>query len=59
MPDADVATSEGIFVFTSSAPSVSVGDSVKVSGTVQEFRPGGSDGLTNLTTTEIRGARLS
>ena len=54
-PDADVATSEGIFVFTSSAPSVSVGDSVKVSGTVQEFRPGGSDGVTNLTLTEISG----
>jgi len=54
-PDADVATSEGIFVFTSSAPSVAVGDSVKVTGSVQEFRPGGSDGLANLTTTEISG----
>ena len=53
VPDANDATSEGIFVFTSSAPTVSVGDSVKVSGTVSEFRPGGSDGLTNLTTTEI------
>ncbi|MEJ1961515.1 MAG: endonuclease/exonuclease/phosphatase family protein [Gammaproteobacteria bacterium] len=52
-PDADVATSEGIFVFTSGAPTVSVGDSIRVNGTVSEFRPGGSDGLTNLTTTEI------
>jgi predicted extracellular nuclease len=52
-PDANDATSEGIFVFTSSAPSVSVGDSVQVSGSVSEFRPGGSDGLANLTTTEI------
>ena len=52
-PDADVATSEGIFIFTNSAPTVAVGDSVQVSGTVQEFRAGGSDGLTNLTTTEI------
>jgi uncharacterized protein len=52
-PDADSATSEGIFVFTSSAPSsVSVGDAVKVNGRVQEFRPGGSSSA-NLTTTEL------
>jgi uncharacterized protein len=36
-PDADPATSEGIVVFTSSAPTVSVGDDVRVSGTVEEF----------------------
>lgn len=52
-PDANPATSEGIFVFTSSAPTVAVGDQVLVSGTVSEFRPGGSDGVNNLTTTEI------
>ena len=52
-PDSNPATSEGIFVFTSSAPSVSVGDLVKVSGTVTEFRPGGTGGANNLTTTEI------
>ena len=52
-PDADDATSEGIFVFTSSAPTVAVGDSVRVSGTVREFRPGGSGGTENLTLTEI------
>jgi uncharacterized protein len=50
--DANVATSEAIFVFTSSAPTVSVGDAVQVVGTVGEFRPGGS-GSTNLTTTQL------
>ncbi|GAA4924560.1 endonuclease/exonuclease/phosphatase family protein [Streptomyces coeruleoprunus] len=39
--DGDPATSEGIFVFTSSNPTVSVGDAVKVSGTVTEYVPGG------------------
>lgn len=51
--DADVATSEGILVYTGSAPSVAVGDSVTVSGAVSEFRPGGSGGTDNLTITEI------
>ncbi|MEU0585101.1 endonuclease/exonuclease/phosphatase family protein [Streptomyces sp. NPDC006132] len=42
-PDADPATSEGVFVFTSSTPKgVAVGDSVKVSGTVSEYVPGGT-----------------
>ncbi|WP_405944871.1 endonuclease/exonuclease/phosphatase family protein [Streptomyces sp. NBC_01020] len=41
-PDADPATSEGVFVFTSSAPTVAVGDSVTVSGTVDEYIPGGA-----------------
>jgi predicted extracellular nuclease len=49
--DASEATSEGIFVFTTR--SVAVGDSVLVSGRAVEFRPGGSGGTTNLTTTEI------
>jgi predicted extracellular nuclease len=52
-PDDDPATSEGLFVFTGSAPTVAVGDSVTVEGTVAEFRPGGSGGTTNLTTTEL------
>ena len=52
-PDNNDATSEGIFVFTSSAPTVSVGNSILVSGTVSEFRPGGSSGTNNLTTTQI------
>jgi predicted extracellular nuclease len=52
-PDPDDATSEGIFVFTSSAPSsVNVGDAVRVDGAVAEFRPGGATS-TNLTSTEI------
>jgi predicted extracellular nuclease len=52
--DTDEATSEAIFVFTSSPPTVQVGDGLKVSGTVSEFRPGGA-ASTNLTTTEITG----
>jgi len=35
-PDADNATSEGIFVFTGSAPTVNIGDAVLVSGVVRE-----------------------
>ena len=54
-PDSNTATSEGIFVFTSSAPAVAVGDSVRVQGTVQEFRPGGATNG-NLTTTELSGS---
>jgi len=50
--DADPATSEGLFVFTSSTPVVEVGDAIEVSGLVTEFRPGGSSS-TNLTQTEI------
>jgi uncharacterized protein len=59
-PDGDVATSEGIFVFTSSPPGVAVGAAVAVSGRVQEFRPGcfpscppTSSAFANLTTTEL------
>ncbi|QOV39150.1 endonuclease/exonuclease/phosphatase family protein [Streptomyces ferrugineus] len=49
-PDADPATSEGVFVFTGSAPTVAVGDSVLVSGTVSEYVPGGaSSGNQSLT----------
>ncbi|WP_435187114.1 endonuclease/exonuclease/phosphatase family protein [Streptomyces sp. bgisy126] len=40
-PDADPATSEGLFVFTSSVPTVAVGDAVSVNGTVTEYVPGG------------------
>lgn len=42
-PDAEVDgspnTSEGIFVFTSSAPTVTLGNGVQVTGTVSEFIP--------------------
>lgn len=49
-PDDNPATSEGVFVFTSSAPKVAVGDSVTVTGTVSEFVPGGtSSGNQSLT----------
>jgi hypothetical protein len=56
-PDNDPATSEGLFVFTSSAPSVAVGDSVLVSGKVSDFYPlaSGENVATtsNLSVTEI------
>ena len=55
-PDANGATSEGIFVFTSS-PSVAVGDSVLVSGTVNDFYPLNTGetvaSTSNLSVTEI------
>ncbi|MGH2921701.1 MAG: Ig-like domain-containing protein, partial [Gaiellaceae bacterium] len=58
-PDADVRSSEGIFVFAG-ASSPAVGTAVMVSGRVQEFRPGcfpscapTASGFANLTTTEI------
>jgi len=48
-PDEDPATSEGVFVYTRNQPRKA--DLVRVSGTVAEYRPGGS--LANLTTTEL------
>jgi uncharacterized protein len=57
-PDADPSTSEGLLVFTSSAPTVNVGDSVSVSGLVTEFRSGGTSSA-NLTTTEIAGPTIA
>ncbi|MFI8303500.1 endonuclease/exonuclease/phosphatase family protein [Streptomyces sp. NPDC085927] len=42
-PDADPATSEGVFVHTGSTPQgITVGDAVTVSGTVTEYVPGGT-----------------
>jgi predicted extracellular nuclease len=52
-PDADAATSEGVFVFGSTG--VAVGDAVRVDARVQEFRPGGATNG-NLTTTELSGS---
>ena len=46
--DNDVTTSDAVFVFTSSAPGVNVGDAVTVSGKVQEF-----NGATEITGTPI------
>jgi uncharacterized protein len=51
--DANVATSEGIFVFTSTAPpaTATVGNRIRVTGTVTEFTP--STNLNQLSITEI------
>jgi VCBS repeat-containing protein len=50
--DTNIATSEAIFIFTGSAPSVVVGDAANVTGVVGEFFPGGvSSG--NLSTTQL------
>ena len=56
-PDSNPATSEGIFVFTGSAPTRTPGDSVLVSGKVQDFYPLASGDTvattSNLSITEI------
>src|SRR6266581_1908081 len=60
-PDTDERTSEGIFVFTATGPTVAIGDGVTVSGAVSEFRPGcppasctrDNSAFANLTVTEI------
>ena len=56
-PDSDPATSEAVFVYTSSAPTVAVGDSVLVSGKVEQYYPlaSGDTAATtsNLSVTEI------
>jgi predicted extracellular nuclease len=56
--DADPATSEGMFVFTNTGPTVAAGDRVAVDGRVTEFRPGGSTSA-NLTTTELSGPSVT
>jgi hypothetical protein len=59
LPDRNPSTSEGLFVFTETPPDVQVGDEVRVTGPVVEFRPGcrgcrpGDSAFANLTTTEI------
>jgi len=50
--DGDIATSDGIFVFTGSRPTVAVGDELQVTGTVSEFIPGGAS-TGNLSTTQL------
>lgn len=52
--DSDDATSEGVFVYLGSAPSVAVGDSVEVEAYVDEYTPGGSS-TDNLSITELTG----
>jgi uncharacterized protein len=57
-PDDDSATSEGLFVFTSGAPTVAVGHEIRVGGTVSEFRPGGVN-TANLTITQLTGPSIT
>ncbi len=47
--DSDPATSEGVFVYTGSAPTVAPGDSVLVSATVSEYYPGSDDSVLSIT----------
>ena len=55
--DKDPATSEGLFVFTSKAPTVEVGDNVSVSGTVAEFRSASAPA--DLSVTELTGPKVT
>lgn len=57
-PDSEPATSEGVYVFTRTRPSLSVGDRVEVDGLVGEFRPAGS-GAATLGRTEIDATRVT
>lgn len=58
--DSDPATSEGVFVYTSKAPTVHVGDSVLVTATVKDYYPLASGDTTsttsNLSVTELESA---
>ena len=56
--DADPATSEGVYVFTSVAPTAAVGDLVRVRGRVVEFFPDGVSG-DGLAFTELSGVTVS
>ncbi|HEX7256388.1 MAG TPA: Ig-like domain-containing protein [Gaiellaceae bacterium] len=53
-PDANVATSDAVFVFINAAPVRVVGDLIRVTGTVSEFRAGNDPD--NLTITQITGS---
>jgi predicted extracellular nuclease/2',3'-cyclic-nucleotide 2'-phosphodiesterase (5'-nucleotidase family) len=54
------ATSDAIFVLTSTRPTVQVGDQVEVSGTVSEFRAGTTTGRnSNLSTTQLTRATVT
>ncbi|MCF6523358.1 endonuclease/exonuclease/phosphatase family protein [Streptomyces sp. JJ36] len=59
-PDADddAATSEGVFVYTGSSPTVRTGDAVLVTGEVSEYTPGGrssgNQSVTQITRPEVR-----
>lgn len=55
--DGDPTTSDGIFVFTSTAPTVSVGQGLRLSGTVAEYNAGaaGNAGTAAHTMTQLTG----
>lgn len=53
--DGDPATSDGIFVFTSTAPAVSAGQRVQLGATVAEFNTGSSTDSAAHTVTELTG----
>jgi predicted extracellular nuclease len=50
--DGDPMTSDAIYVYTSSTPTVEIGDQVEISGAVSEYTPGGS-ASGNLSTTQF------
>jgi predicted extracellular nuclease len=54
-PDDKIATSEGVYVFTNSAPTIVAGDAVKVVATVDEYR----SSSTNLSLTELVGPKVT
>ncbi|MCB8976351.1 MAG: lamin tail domain-containing protein [Ardenticatenaceae bacterium] len=56
--DGNEATSDAIFVFTGSSPTVAVGDALAITATVAEFYPGGF-GSGNLSTTELTNATIT
>jgi predicted extracellular nuclease len=56
--DGDVATSEAIFVFTGSAPTVAAGDEARVTGTVSEYVPGGASSA-NLSLTQLTAPQVT
>ena len=59
-PDANPSTSEGVFVYTGSAPAVAVGDSVLASGTVKDYYADGNPSVAQtLSVTEIAATGIS
>ncbi len=51
--DANSATSDAVFVFTGTAPSVAVGDAINLAGTVVEFAAGAGLSVTEINATSI------
>ncbi|HET9322878.1 MAG TPA: Ig-like domain-containing protein, partial [Gaiellaceae bacterium] len=56
-PDADLATSDAVFVFLNQAPAAQIGDDVRVVGTVGEFRAGNDPD--NLTITQVNSSNAN